>query len=415
MLYCGIDIAKRTHETCVLNDEGRVVFHQRFHNGRSEAERFVAQLQQKCDCLTNDLEFVMEATGHYWMPLYCFLVGKGFSVKVINPIQSDAARNLYIRKTKTDAKDSFILADMLRMNCALPSRTPDEFTLRLQTLERTRFGFIDQVASLKLRIIGVLDRVFPEYETLFSDVFIKTSRQLLREYTTPDEMAAADLAELAALLSRASRGRFGADKARQIKECARATFGLPIAVDAFQLELKLLLDQVEFIEAQIERLEESVALILDEMVEAGVLPARTDNNKHVLQTIPGIGPITLAALLGEVGDISRFRTHKQLAAYAGIDASVNESGESRGASAVSKRGSPYLRRALWQSAQSARRFNPRFAEYYERKLAEGKHPSVAIGAVARKLVTVIFHVWSQNRDYDPDYVWQPTKPGVDSF
>ena len=348
----------------------------------------------------------MEATGHYWLPTYCFLQDHGYRVHVINPIQSDAVRDLYIRKSKTDRKDAFILADLMRMNQTEETLLASEAVLELQTLSRTRFAFVDQVSSPKQRVIGILDRIFPEYEDCFSSVFIKTSRELLKNFSTPEEIAELDLAELSEFLSKNSRGRLGMPRAEQIQQYAKGTFGTGVAVDAFALELRLLMEQIEFIEQQIETVEAATDVVLD---AAQNMPGSLSvEYRHFIETVPGIGPVLTAAIIGEIGDIRRFSNARKLVAYAGINATTKQSGQFTGTrNRMSRRGYPVLRRALWLAATSARRSDPEYAAYYSTKQAEGKHHAVVIGAIARRLVHLIYSVWSQERPYQPDYQWSP--------
>lgn len=130
--------------------------------------------------------------------------------------------------------------------------------------------------------------------------------------------------------------------------------------------------------------------------------------RHVLETIPGIGSVLAAAIIGEVGDITRFPNAKALVAYAGLDATVRSSGQFESTrNRISKRGSPVLRNSLWLATISARRFNPELKAYYEAKIRQGKHPGVATGAVARRLVHALYSIWKDNRAYDPNYTWHP--------
>src|SRR5690625_479716 len=408
MYFGGIDIGKHRHEACVIDESGKQLFSCPVSNTTKGAEKLLRTLRSQIGRDPSDITFCMEATGHYWLALYCFLTGRGYTVHVVNPMQSDAARDLYIRKTKTDRKDAFILADLLRMNKTTQTSLAQETVLKLQTLSRTRFAFVDQVSGLKQRVLGILDRIFPEYPGCFSNVFIKTSRALLKCYTTPEELAEVDLSERTEFLQRQSRGRLGADRAAELQRYARGTFGISLAVDAFAFELKLLMAQIEFIEEQISALEDAIKAVLDEL--------RTDEGpddlpecvQHVIQTIPGIGPILAAAIIGEVGDIHRFSNARKLVAFAGLDATVRASGQFVGTrNRMSKRGSPHLRRSIWLTAVSARRFNAQLRAYYESKRAEGKHSGVATGAVARRLVHIIHAVWRQQRPFEVDNRWTP--------
>lgn len=166
----------------------------------------------------------MEATGHYWLALYCHLSDLNFKVSVINPIQSDALRNLYVRKMKTDQKDALLLADLLRFGRAPVSQLASETVLKLQTLSRIRMDFVHQIGGLKNRVIGVLDRIFPEYPKRFSNVFIHTSKELLKRYSEPKEIAQLDISELTDFLKEHSRGRLGVERAELIQALAKGTF-----------------------------------------------------------------------------------------------------------------------------------------------------------------------------------------------
>jgi len=398
MAYVGVDIGKHNHEATILDESGKELCESiKFSNSTSGAEKLLSKVPTLKDAM-----FILEATGHYWLNLYCYLTSKGLSVQVINPIQSDSLRNLYIRRTKTDKKDSFIIADIARINRMPHTRLADENILKLQTLTRLRLELIEQIASLKARILGVLDRIFPEYESIFSSVFIKTSRELLKNAISPEEILEFDLSELSESLNKVSKGRFGTVKAKELQSKAANSFGITLGLDSFRLEIKLLLSQIEFLEAQTKTLDSFIKELMQEFKTC------------FITTIPGIGEIFGASILAEIGDINRFKSAKKLVAYAGLDATVNQSGQFTGTrTKISKRGSPYLRRALWSAANVARRFNPILQEFYQKKIKQGKHPQVALGAVARKLTHLVYYILKEQKPFDPDYEWSGTKIYVD--
>lgn len=401
MLYIGIDVGKRNHEATILDESGKELCESvKFPNSIAGAEKLLSKIPNLKDTM-----FVLEATGHYWLSLYCYLSSKELAVQVINPIQSDSLRNLYIRRSKTDKKDSFIIADIARINRMPKTKLADENILKLQTLTRLRFELIDQITALKARIIGVLDRIFPEYESIFSNIFIKSSRELLKNTASPEEILEFDLSELAESLNKASKGRFGTVKAKELQSKAANSFGITLGLDAFRLEIKLLLSQVEFIEAQIETIDSSIKELLQEFKAC------------FITTIPGIGDVLAASILAEIGDINRFNNVKKLVAYAGLDATVHQSGQFTGTRAkISKRGSPYLRRSLWSAANSAKRFNPVLRDFYQLKIRQGKHPQVALGAVARKLTHLVYYILKEQKPFDPNYEWSSdSKIYVDSL
>jgi transposase len=265
---------------------------------------------------------------------------------------------------------------------------PDETILQLRELTRFRWGLVDQIGDAKRRALTILDRVFPEYESVFSDVFIKSSRALLQQATTAAEFADANLDELTSVLKTTSRGRLSRAKAEAVQTAARDSLGLVKLGSVASFELRALLDQMAFLEHQVSAVEQQIELLMMRI------------EQHVTD-IKGIGPVLAASLIAEIGDIHRFPRLESLVAYTGIDPTVFASGEFNAKEThMSKRGSPHLRRALWLAAISASGCNPDLAAYLQRRLDEGKPWGTVIGAVARKLLSRIYVVLKHNRPYE---------------
>jgi transposase len=385
VIAVGIDIAKRTHEACFMGQDGREIGKaRRFHNTRRGVRALLDDLQQ----LPEPATIGLEATGHYWLAVHDELVRAGHTVQVLNPLQTHAYRKTTIRKVKSDRKDAWLIADVVRIGRGRAAYVPDETILQLRELTRFRWGLVDQIGDAKRRILTILDRVFPEYERLFSDVFIKSSRALLARATTAAEFADADVDELTAVLKQKSRGRFGAEKAQALQMAARDSLGITRLGGVASFELRALLDQITFLEQQVAAVEQPIAVLLAQI------------EQHVTD-INGISPVMAASLIAEIGDVQRFRRFESVVAYAGIDPSVFASGDFTATEThMSKRGSPHLRRALWLSAITASQANPDLAEYLRRRLDEGKPWGTAMGAVARKLLSRIYVVLRDNRPYE---------------
>ena len=249
---------------------------------------------------------------------------------------------------------------------------------------------VDYIADQKRKIIGVMDRVFPEYQTLFSDMFGKTSTELLNKAVTPEELLEVPTDELAAILKKSSKGRFGMAKAEQIRELAKTSFGITIGTAALSLQLRQLLEMIELLERQLMELETEI--------DGYLIKLNTP-----ITTCPGVGNVLGAVILSEIGDIARFSEPKKLVAFVGIDPSVKQSGEFTGTqNKMSKRGSPHLRRAIWLAANVAAFHDPVLMAFYQKKRAEGKHHSTAFGAVSRKLTFIIYAVLRDNKPYVPN-------------
>jgi transposase len=390
MFYVGIDIAKKNHEASIIDSNGKLLDKSiSFSNSESGSNKLIALLN-KFEADSSNVIIGMEATGHYWLSLYSHLLELGFTVYVINPIQSEAFRKMYIRQTKNDSKDSFIIAQIMRFGEFSTTSLADEDIIALRQLSRYRFSLVDECSDWKRKCIALLDQVFPEYSKLFSDTFGVTSRELLSKYPTPEDILSIDTDTLSKLLSEASRGRFGISKASEIQESASNTFGISFAKDAFAFQIKQIIAQINFIEEQLEELENEISTLLH----------RTN---QVITTITGIGDVVGAVIIGEIGEISRFESASQLVAYAGLDASVKQSGDFVGTQTkISKRGSPYLRRAIWLAATVAAFKDPALSLYYQALRARGKHHLTAIGAVARKMCNIIFAVLTNDKPYVPN-------------
>ena len=386
-LYVGIDIAKHIHEATVIDETGAIVGGSlRFSNTTPGAHKLLTYLERlHADSQVSHIG--LEATGHYWLALYSFLVEHGYRVSVINPYQSDAWRKVYLSSVKTDKEDAFLIADILRFGSFTETHVPDETHIALRNLTRFRVAVNLQMTDTKRRILTVLDQVFPEFASLFSTVFGKTATTILETYSTPEALESLSVRKLTNLVSKLSGGRFGKEKAQEIKDAAHTSFGVTYALDSFTMQLTLLLKQLELLNGQLDELDHEIV-------------RRMEAIPSTLTSIPGIGSGLAAAIHAEIGDIKRFRTSSQLVSFAGINPTVKQSGNFTGTkNKMSKKGSPYLRLALWHAAVVASRANPTLKAFYEQKLKERKHPMTAYGAVARKLTGIIFALLRDNKPF----------------
>lgn len=387
MIIVGIDISKRSHEAAIINENGTLLMKPfRFSNHADGLQKLLEKLKGYPD---EQVAFGMEATGHYWLSIYSRLTDLGYAVHVINPMQTDSFRNMYIRKSKNDTWDSFLIAEVIRFGRFTESGMPPSVLYTLRELSRNRFFLIDMRSDLKRKIVTLLDQVFPEYETVFSNTFGLTSTAVLAECPTPAEILQMDPERLCQLIEAPSRKRFGMKKVEELKEKASKSFGIAISTDVFSTMIKSYIKHIQFITEQINTLEERMNQILEEL-------------NTTITSITGIGPVLAATILSEIGDISRFPSACKLAAFSGIDPTMKQSGEYTGIrNRMSKRGSPYLRRAVWMAATVAAQHDPALNVYYLKKRAEGKPHMNAIGHVSRKMISIIYAVMRDNKTYCP--------------
>ena len=388
MYIVGIDIGKNHHEASIVSPEGKQIGRSlRFattHKGADSLMSFIFKNIGNSPCV-----FGMEATGHYWYPIYSFLKAKGYTICVINPIQSDSLRKMYIRQTKNDSIDSFLIAEVIRFGQFGTTSMADENILAMRQLCRYRDSVISSRTEIKLRIGTIMEQIFPEYEKQFSSLWVSTSMGILEKYLTPENIENAPIDELFEIIKDKSHNRLTKAKAISIKEAAADTFGIKIAQDAFSFQLKQLIDRMNFLDKQIEALDCQILEYYEKF-------------DCYLHTIPGIGMIAAATILAEIGDINRFKSSSALVAFAGIDPTVRQSGEfSSTHNHMSKRGSPYLRHAIFLAATTCSFHNIPLNAYYKKKREQGKHHLTATGAVARKLTTVIYAVLRDGKPYEP--------------
>lgn len=386
--FLGIDIAKTNHVASLINNNGDVVIRAiKFTNSNEGFNKLLNTIQSKLGDLSN-IEVAMEATGHYWLSLYSALTDNNFNVSVYNPYQIKSYRGAYNnRKQKNDIIDSIIIADYLRVFGSKESKFPEEKLLSLKQLTRFRANIVTNVSSLKVQVIGLLDKVFPEYKKLFCDTFGNTSKQLLLNCPTPDDIINISTTKLANLLSKNSKGRFNKDTALHIKEVAKSSFGIKFTTDACSFEIKQLINQIVFLESQIDAVSKEIKELYNKL------------DSHLL-SVPGIGDNLAPIILAEIGDINNFDKPSKLIAFAGTDPSENQSGNKLSSNdKTSKRGSPYLRHAIYTASLVAISNEPELRAYYDKKISEGKHHFVALAGISRKLLTIIYYILKEDRDY----------------
>lgn len=388
MFYLGIDIAKVNHVASLINEDGSILIKAiKFTNSNEGLQKLIDSISEYDQ---SQIYCAMEATGTYWLSLFSALTDKGFNVSVFNPYQIKSFRGAYTnRKQKNDVIDSILIANFLNFNGTKQTSLPNDDLLALKNLTRYRSNLVSNISKAKTQVNGILDKVFPEYSDLFSDIFGEASKQILLNCPTPNEVINFNTRKLANILKKASRGYHSTDKVREVKSLAKNSFGIKFTGDACSFEIKQLVNQIIFLENQAHELEVKIKEIYSKL----------DNH---LQSIPGIGEVTAPIILAEIGDINNFSSPSKLTAFAGIDPSENQSGNKKSTDEkTSKRGSPYLRHAIYLAAMVASNNDPVMHDYYIKKRAEGKHHYVALTGVERKLLGIIFHVLKENRDYRP--------------
>lgn len=388
MIYVGIDIAKDKHDCFITNSDGETLYKPfTISNNREGYE----ELYSKICSSTGDISKVkvgLEATGHYSYNLLGFLVDKGLATFVINPLHTNLYRkSLSLRQTKTDKVDARTIASMLMSDVNLKSYSDTSYhNEELKSLTRYRFDKVKERAKLKTSVSRLVNILFPELETLVPQLHMASIYALLSEFPGSSYIASAHLTRLTNLLSAASKGHYSKDTAIIFRETAKTSIGS--VMPAKSLELKHTIKLIQELTIEIDEIEAEIKRIMDEEIDFPIL------------TIPGISYRMGAMIIAEIGDFSRFDSADKILAYAGMSPSIYQSGQLDNCYAhMEKRGSRYLRYALYNSTKYVCQWDESFAAYLAKKRAEGKHYNVALSHAAKKLVRLIYAMEKSGQPY----------------
>ncbi len=390
MIYVGIDVAKDKHDCFITNSEGEVLFKSfTILNNREGFESFFQRIKSVSTDLTK-IKVGLEATGHYSYNLLGFLLDKGLPTYVINPLHTNLYRkSLSLRKTKTDKVDSCTIATMMMSDMNLKSYSVTSYhNEELKSLTRYRFDKVKERAKLKSSVARLVNILFPELEKLVPSLHIVSVYALLSKFPGASHVASAHLTRLTNLLSQASKGRYGKDTAILFRETAKTSIGS--LMPAKSLELKHTIKLIQELTVEIKEIEAAIKRIMDEEIQSPII------------TIPGISYRMGAMIIAEIGDFSRFDSADKILAYAGMSPSTYQSGQLDNCySHMEKRGSRYLRYALYNATKYVCQWDESFGAYLEKKRSEGKHYNVALSHAAKKLVRLIFAMEKSGRAYIP--------------
>lgn len=389
MICVGIDVAKDKHDCFILSSEGTVLADVFAIPNSMEGFQFLLEKIHSCVSPQDSIKVGLEATGHYSYNLLGFLLDSGLPTYVLNPLHTNLYRkSLSLRKTKTDKVDARTIAAMLLSDLGLKPYTNTAYhNGELKSLTRYRFDKVRERAKLKQSVSRLACILFPELEKLVPTLHMNSVYALLEEFPGARQIAQANLTRLKSLLSGSSKGHYKRDMAVTIRKAARASVGS--VMPAKSLELRHTIRLIRELDAEIADIEVSVQSIMEEL-------------HSPITTIPGIGMRMGAMILAEVGDFSRFDSPDKVLAYAGLSPSTYQSGQLNNCYAhMEKRGSRYLRFAIYNATKYVCLWDPTFAAYLAKKRAEGKHYNVALSHAAKKLVRLIYAMEKSGLSYQP--------------
>lgn len=388
MIYVGIDVASEKHDFFMISNLGETYTHRSItiDNNNDGYKKLHKSIQEFCG-VTKDskVRIGLESTGFYHKNIVYFLLQKGYDVMIMNPVLI----NLYkksrkVHVAKNDNIDSIYICKYLQDNeeSFKPYTIISYHTETLKALSRERFSLVEELRKAKINIYKLVSQIFPEFLKLFSNIYQGSALAILEKYPATNRLSNAHLKTISSLV----HGKCSTS-AEKIINAAKVSIGIKDEHLSFLLsqgikKLKYISSQIDDYDMQIQHY---VNLI----------------NPTIL-TISGIGYTTAGLILGEIGDINNFQNAEKLISYAGLDVITYESGKYKATNtSISKKGSVYLRYALYQVSKVCWLHDPMFNAYYLKKQLENKHFYVILGHLQKKIVKVIYSVLKNNKAYTP--------------
>ena len=388
MIIVGIDVASEKHDYFMLRKETGETFSSSaitIPNSEAGYKKLHRDIQAFCRATgDSNVRIGLESTGIYSTNIIAFLLEQNYETMMINPILTNMTRKASkVHSPKNDNLDAQTICKYLVDN---PDKfspyTPTLYHIQsLKSLSRKRFFIVNDLRKAKLSVNNLVQLIFPEFKTLFSNIYGTSALSVLKEYPSPQKLARAHSNKVAALIH--GRCKCTAD---QLIEAARHTVGLKS--DCYAFELQDAIAELEHIQRRIDSYDAQIQCYVNELCPN-------------LLSIPGVGYVTAGLIVGEIGDINRFRSTDSLVSFSGTDCTVYESGKYKAQHCIpSKKGSTYLRYALFQVARIIWQHDPTFREYYDKKAAEGKHYYVILGHIQKKVIRVIYSVMKSGQKYE---------------
>ena len=395
----SIDVANGKSEVLLITEHGEVLIEP--YEVKHCLNEFKQLKERIISFNLEDLTVFMESTSTYHLPIQRFFTNNDFKVQVINPILGkNNTRNL--RKTKTDIEDCYNLADLFFKNTVkIHAKEMNTIYSNMIELSRQEKHLTENIVRSKNRFKQIIANVFPEYINCFSsnDIYGETSLNFIKDFPHADIIKSKRIDALANNIYNSAKWYVPYSKcltkAKKIKDLANNSYP---GIDIDSCEVKNLINIIDIIIYNSNKLNE----VKKDMVNL----AKKTPYFNIINSIFGIGEISTAQIIAELGDINRFENIKQLNAFCGLDPTIVQSGKSINYNGpISKRGNRNARKILFITCCSIIRssvlhnIDTDILVYYRKKQAENKHFKECITACSTKLLRIIFAMCKNNSLY----------------
>jgi transposase len=396
-MIVAIDIGKTIHYGYFRGSDGQEIKPFPFYNERRSYEEFwmkIFNFKQK-----NNLEQItigFESTGPYAEPLMNFLAKKPVKLVQVNPMHTKRLKELTGNSpNKTDKKDPRVIADVISLGHALTVVVPEGPAAELRRLTQARQRASKNRTAMVNQLHHLVFVVFPEYTQVMKKITSKSSLYLLKNHTSPAEIVGLGFEHLYTLLKKISFGQLKQSQVKALIEAAENSTGIDYGKESLFVEIRYLVSGIERESEFMDHLEKQMSQYLKQI----------PYSQNIL-SIKGIGKVTVAGLIGEVGDFRQFKTISEMMKLAGLDLYEISSGKHHGQRHISKRGRAYLRKLLFFVAINTIRTKGIMHENYQKMLDRGMSKIKAVVAISRKLLRIIFAMVRNHTTYTENYEQQ---------
>ncbi|NPA10631.1 MAG: IS110 family transposase [Epsilonproteobacteria bacterium] len=407
MFYVGIDIAKKFNVACIIDDKDNIIKKSfKFNNDEKGFNDFNTLLSSIKSDVSNFI-IGMEATGLLFENLYLYLKDKGYNIILLNPYQTSKFREMNtMKKVKNDNIDAFMIASLIKSGRFSKAYVSEDVYASLRALHRHRASLKDELKKHKRQLSSLLSVVFPEMEQIIKDPFSVTALTLLEKYPTPKHYKYASPQRILKLFRNIKGNNFNLEKANKLLELAKSSIYSGNAYDERAYVIQSHIRAIRFLESEI-------ALVENKMLELfNQFPTLTkEEEKEItdiidnLRTIPGVSDKTLFTIMGECGNLDRFKNIDSFIGYLGLYPTLEQSGSITKYGKLAKRGSKLAKSALYKAAVAAIRHNDEMKKLYCDKVSQGRAKKEALIIVARKLAAIILAIYKHNTPYNPNRVF----------
>ncbi len=393
-LMATVDIGMASNTGYCITADGRDVKPFKFSNTREGLDKFwdmIVIIKNRFAC--GEVIVGYESTGPYAEPLAHYLMNKPVKIVQVNPMHTKRMKEVNDNSPlKTDDKNPRVIADIIRLGHALTVIVPEGDAAYLRRLNNARERHIGERTALLNQLQQLVFLIFPEFKTVMKDIKVKTAIHVLKKYTTPDAVGKLNIELLGEEMRKKSYGRFGIKNAESLINHANNTVGIKEGIKGLALDIRHILMQLEIIDGFIAEIESEMEAVLEKIPYS-----------PKLLSIKGLGIVSVAGIIGEVGDFMKFGTQSEIMKLAGLDLYEISSGKRRGERRISKRGRSLLRKILYYAAIQTIRKNGIMCEYYAHLITGGMKRMMALVAIARKLLRIIYAIVRDNSEYKADY------------